>query len=285
MASPFLILPDPRRLFCTRARRFRQLADSQPSLASYLNLMADLSDIQQGQATDLYPRLPPDSRAGRLPLDLAAPPRPMPWCTSIRHIAEGVGAGTEPLAGIRRRIEAASDETLESWADAFLKGDVERLDPGLALFLGVALQIQWTLQASRQEANASAPAESGHLCPVCGFLPVAAVLQTGGDVHGLRYLVCGLCGTGWHRPRSQCVHCGSGKEMVYYGIDGATETVQAEACGDCRVYLKIMNREKDTELDPWADDLASLSLDLLMAEEGYQRLGFNPLLIPGGNTL
>jgi FdhE protein len=57
--------------------------------------------------------------------------------------------------------------------------------------------------------------------------------------------------------------------------------VKAEACAACKTYVKIMNREKDPQVDPFADDLATLSLDVLMAEEGYQRLGFNPLLIPG----
>ena len=46
----------------------------------------------------------------------------------------------------------------------------------------------------------------------------------------------------------------------------------------CRSYRKILYQEKDPAVEPVADDLASLALDLLMGEEGYQRASGNPLL-------
>ena len=38
---------------------------------------------------------------------------------------------------------------------------------------------------------------------------------------------------------------------------------------------------KDTALDPVADDLATLALDLLVAEAGFSRHAPNPLLLIG----
>jgi FdhE protein len=39
--------------------------------------------------------------------------------------------------------------------------------------------------------------------------------------------------------------------------------------------------EEEPAFEPTADDLATLTLDLLMAEAGYERFGVNPLLVPG----
>jgi len=45
-----------------------------------------------------------------------------------------------------------------------------------------------------------------------------------------------------------------------------------------------MLREEHGRAEPVADDLASLALDILLAEQGeYGRSGYNPLLIAGGD--
>ncbi len=79
--------------------------------------------------------------------------------------------------------------------------------------------------------------------------------------------------------RIQCVGCGSHKDIAYYDIEGAGGGVQAEACDACHGYLKIMHLEKNTELEAFVDDLATLPLDLLLADAGYGRYGFNPFLL------
>jgi len=59
---------------------------------------------------------------------------------------------------------------------------------------------------------------------------------------------------------------------------GRRPAVLAEACGHCRHYLKIMHTDRDPFVDPVADDLDSLSLDLLLGEEGFERYGNNLML-------
>ncbi|MGK0658023.1 hypothetical protein ACSHWI_16170, partial [Methylococcus sp. S2T] len=76
-------------------------------------------------------------------------------------------------------------------------------------------------------------------------LPVASVGQTGGAVHGLGYLVCGLCGCEWLRLRIQCTLCGSSKEVAYFAIEGWSDAVKADGCGDCMTYVKILDLDKD----------------------------------------
>ena len=41
----------------------------------------------------------------------------------------------------------------------------------------------------------------------------------------------------------------------------------AETCGSCESYLKMMFQEKDPYVEPVADDLASIFLDIEMEEK------------------
>ena len=66
--------------------------------------------------------------------------------------------------------------------------------------------------------------------------------------------------------------------IAYHSIDGASGLVRAESCDECRTYRKILYQEKDANIEPVADDLASLALDLLMSEADYHRGSGNPLL-------
>ena len=61
----------------------------------------------------------------------------------------------------------------------------------------------------------------------------------------------------------------------------ATPAVGAETCDECRTYAKVLYEAKDTGVDPYADDLASLALDLMVSEAGWSRHAPNPLLLVG----
>jgi FdhE protein len=87
-----------------------------------------------------------------------------------------------------------------------------------------------------------------------------------------------LCATEWHLVRITCSHCLTTEGIVYHSIEGGSQAVLAETCGQCHTYRKIVYQEKDPEGEPVADDLASISLDLLMSEAGFHRASGNPLL-------
>jgi FdhE protein len=74
---------------------------------------------------------------------------------------------------------------------------------------------------------------------------------------------------------------GAKQENDGSAVDAA---VRAETCEQCRCYRKILYQEKDSQVEPVADDLASLNLDLLLGQSGYHRASGNPLLWqPSGN--
>jgi FdhE protein len=126
------------------------------------------------------------------------------------------------------------------------------------------------------------------VCPVCGTLPVASVVRAEKAYQGYRYLHCSLCATEWHLVRVKCSHCES-TEGVHYrsiesgsiesgSIEGGPPAVRAEACDSCKTYRKICYQEHDMAVEPVADDLSTLALDLLMSEAGFHRGSGNPLL-------
>ena len=141
------------------------------------------------------------------------------------------------------------------------------------------------------------PPVTGTLCPVCGSHPVASVIRIGGQSQGYRYLHCGACASEWHMVRVKCSCCEHTSKIAYQSLEAAdgqpvaaadaapvnkandpSKVARAETCDDCKTYRKIFNQEHDFNVEPLADDLASLTLDLLVGEAGYSRASGNPLL-------
>jgi FdhE protein len=153
------------------------------------------------------------------------------------------------------------------------------VDGQAAPFFMAALQVYWAAMASTLRVTDVAQLDVPTVCPVCGSLPVASVVRSDKrGPQGYRYLHCGLCETEWHMVRITCSHCLTTEGITYNAIEGGSEAVRAETCGKCHTYRKILYQEKDTGVEPVADDLASLALDLLMTEEGFHRGSGNPLL-------
>ena len=89
--------------------------------------------------------------------------------------------------------------------------------------------------------------------------------------------------------RVQCTQCFSDKSVRYRGLQPAqaaaepekAPAIEAETCDECHHYLKTMHMAREVHVEPVADDLATLTLDLLVSEEGYVRSGTNMLLLFG----
>jgi FdhE protein len=177
------------------------------------------------------------------------------------------------------RIIAAPDADLDAQADRLIAGRAEGVDGQAAPFVMAALQVYWSAMANTLRVTDVAQLDVPTVCPVCGSLPVASVVRSDKrSPQGYRYLHCGLCETEWHMVRITCSHCLTTEGITYNAIEGGSEAVRAETCGKCHTYRKILYQEKDTGVEPVADDLASLSLDLLMTEDGFHRGSGNPLL-------
>jgi len=201
------------------------------------------------------------------------------------------GVTSKPLAdqeeGDQALVDAAmaTPDWIESQARLILDDDITGLDLATAPFIGAALQVHWTRLAAHLTPDQVAPPADKALCPVCGSPPVAAVIRTGVEDAGLRYLHCALCNSQWHRVRAECSQCGNDRDLGYYYLEGRQDDpVSAEACPSCQGYLKVCRLDKDCLAEPLADDLASLTLDLLMGEEGFARAGVNLLLRQGAEA-
>jgi len=291
-------LPAPG-LFAARAQRLHALAPGH-GLEPLLRFAARLAESQQRLWDDSPPEPLPAAELLARCREAAMPPLAAPgwwpgpgWHDLLRRLAaELAPAAPDPRA--LAPLAQAPGAWLESQAYALLGLNATELDLTAAPLIGAALQVCWTGAAARLDPGDLAPPGLGEappgLCPVCGALPVAAVLRINGAEDGLRFLHCGLCATEWHLVRAKCSLCDNGRGISYLGLTGPDAdqgsghqaAVQAEACPECRGYLKLCRLERDTHLDPWADDLATLALDLLVEREGFERAGLNFLLLQGG---
>ena len=276
-------------LFLDRERRFRQLAEGHV-LADWLRFLAALSRSQHDAFSNLSGLAQPDDDCLARCLEQLMPPLAQPtwrrgpaWRGVLGQLAREIRTAA-PLAlqTSLDRLERVDTGWLENQADLVLSGLSQGLDPALAPLVGAALQTCWTWFASRLQAGQIARPAYPNLCPVCGSHPVASVVRIGGAENGLRYLQCSLCCSEWHVVRAKCSNCDNSKDIAYYALAGGGEAVHAESCPECRTYLKVLRQDKDPNLDPMADDLASFALDILVGEEGFARSGMNLLMPTGG---
>lgn len=268
--------PGAAATFARRAERLRALAPGHAA-GDYLALLSRVAHAQVGAAARLGVVTWPASGGAGPPLDVAGP-WPRAWQVALDLLLERLrGEAAPPIRAALDGLAAAAPGALEAQARRLLAGEVPAAEVAAAPFLGAALQVLFTAAAAGLPAAAVARAEAG--CPVCGGAPAVGVIV--GDDR-LRYLACGLCGTAWHHTRLQCVLCRSAADLSYLELEGADGPAKAEACRACQAYLKLLYVERAPLLEPLADDVATLSLDLLLAERDLARLGRNLLLVQVG---
>ena len=110
-------------------------------------------------------------------------------------------------------------------------------------------------------------------------MPVSSRVVGWQGAENARYAACAFCGTQWNEVRVKCLACGSTKGIGYRSAETDEAVIKAECCDECRSWVKILYAMRNVSLDPVADDVASLGLDLLMGETEYRRAGFDPYLI------
>jgi FdhE protein len=158
---------------------------------------------------------------------------------------------------------------------------MDTTDAGAALYVAAALQVYFSRLAASLPAPSLRLLPQRGLCPCCGSTPVSGVVTETGQTRGARYLHCSLCATAWNHVRAVCITCGQSRSVALKGIEGDSGAVKAETCDDCRTYAKMLYQARDMAVDPFADDLATLGLDVLVAEAGWSRHAPNPLLLIG----
>jgi FdhE protein len=144
----------------------------------------------------------------------------------------------------------------------------EQLDL-IDLFIEESLRPELEVIAEQYAAAVEASAWTEGYCPICGKEPKIGEIRESED--GKRYLFCHQCGCKWHFHRIKCPFCGNEEQhsLAYFAVEGE-ERHRVDVCNKCRRYIKIVELPKSSEdvnLD--VEDIATLHLDMLAYEEGY----------------
>jgi FdhE protein len=288
VADPPRVIAPAASVFADRARRFERLAVGHV-LGDWLRFLARLASAQH-EALLAFPEVPLPDRAalvaareyGMPPLSARDWVRDAAWSAALRRLCDRLAPeAPDPARLSLRLVKYMPEAWLESLADQVLAGDFGGHDTALLPFVAAGLEVMWTAMASRLGHGELRPVDVRGLCPACGYRPVSSIVRAAGEPANLRYLHCALCNTEWNLVRVTCAACESTEGIAYQQLIDGGGAVRAETCDGCKSYLKIMYRSKDPEADPVADDLATLSLDMLVDELGYGRSGPNLYFVPG----
>jgi FdhE protein len=283
---PFAVLPDPPSLFLNRSKRFATLAPKH-ELQPYLEFLALLTRAQH-DILDVLPSasLPPFDRIGQA-LEHGMPPLSRALFEPdelvelaveqlLGRLADGQlpEATAKAVAGVR----AASPVQRSAMISAALKDASPPDDVAQRTLVLAGLQVHFTRLAALLAADHLKPIADG-VCPACGSVPVSSTVVGWPKAHNTRFCTCSLCATMWNVVRVKCVLCSSTEGISYKVIEGKPDSIKAETCDKCQRYVKILYQVNDPVLEPLADDVASLGLDLMLAAETWTRGGYNPFLL------
>ncbi len=283
---PFAVLPDPSLLFLNRSKRLAALAPKS-ELGPYLQFLATLTRLQHDIQRDLpAAALPPPEHVaqalahGMPPISRALmEPDAAALATIDTLLARLAGADVPAAtAAAIEAVRAADPDKRRGMAAEALKDTMPVDDLGTRALIAAGLQVHFARLAAMLVADDIKPVADG-VCPVCGSPPMTSSVVGWPKAHNTRFCSCALCGTMWHAVRIKCLLCSAAGGIRYHSIEGQPDTVRAETCESCRGYVKILYQVNDPALDPLADDIATLGLDMLMAEEGWKRGGHNPFML------
>jgi FdhE protein len=283
---PFARLPDPATLFCRRAERLRTLADGH-ELRSYLLFLADVCDVQHRIQGGLPDAAPPPADATTRARQFKIPPLDRLRFTrnaAFDALWEGLlaTAGRVAMPNDARlaldRLNAADPAARAATIGAVLKNAISAEALAEHVFVAAVLQVHFARLAAQLDAKALVPVADGG-CPACGGPPVSSVVVGWSGAQNTRFCACSLCGTLWNYPRIKCTLCGGTERIAYQEIAGGSAAVKAETCESCHRYVKILHQHTNASLDPVADDVATLGLDLLLRQSEYRRGGVNAFLL------
>lgn len=284
--APLAFLPDAQAMFGARAARLRFLADHGSNLAPYLRFLADLTDLQARLAADLPAPAPVPAarvelaRASRMPpIDRAALALDESLHATLdRVLAEAADLQMpEPARLALAAVTAASVADRHWLLENVLSDQIPDDSAAPHLFVAVAVQLHLARLAASLDAGQLVKIRTG-TCPACGGRPATSSVMGAAGIESTRYACCGSCATRWNEVRVTCLCCGSNAAISYRSAETGEATVKAEVCGDCNSWVKILYQVKNASLDPVADDVASLGLDMLMKDTPFQRGGFNPFI-------
>jgi len=262
---------------------------SSPQYAELLDILEEIlilrEEFRRGMKREVFPieeKLLAAKMAGGLPLvdfsslssDLS---EPKGYFLALLEIAEKRNPGE--TAEIARKIRDGEvlfqDLIYESFNPLADEQEIEAdADEGDAAFDLVELFLEESLRPALEQVVArhgTAVAKSGWsegYCPICGREPKIGEIR---DEEGTRYLYCNQCGFEWSFLRIKCPFCGNEEQqtLAYFTVE-EDERRRVDVCNACKRYIKIVDfRETNEKADLDVEDIATLHLDMLANDEGY----------------
>ena len=272
-----LIIGNPATIFHARAARLRQLAQDS-FMADYLLLAGQIVQ-QQVHLVETFnsavqQQLQTETLTWPIEIDSTWQAILDPMLTQLTSALRSIAS--DDIVKVIDSISQIDQQTLQHYFHALQQNQPERVPADIAIILWGCINTLMSLIVTNTqlEWQPEANAKQSH-CPLCGGAPAASLIQGSGH----RYLHCSQCEAQWHRLRAGCTQCGDG-ENIQLQSESLEDSVRAETCSHCQSYLKMLVLEKDPQLDPIADDLATLVLDQKLSQMELYRSGFNPFLLP-----
>lgn len=276
---PLVFYPSAKTLYTHRVERLQALARKSP-FSDYLNFCLQIAQQQANlvkqQPVELHQSIPLNN--DNPPLSLKNLPLSDVWQKYLNQLLQAISDTTPQITLVIESLLKNSAEQLQQKALFLLNGELNKVEGNESIFIWSALSLYYCQLASQIKGKAVAEnTDNSWLCPVCNSMPVASVIQIGGN-NGLRYLHCSLCESEWYVPRVKCTSCDDLQHIEYFSLDNTLAAIKTECCHACQSYLKIFDQDKDPHLEVIADDIASLILDIKTEEEGFAKSGINPFI-------
>lgn len=285
-------MPEPKPITIEQiGRAARKLAQRRPAYAAILAFYESVFTAQEKNKghIDIEPiRLSPATletrrqkdlplvNVSRLRIDTAAGVRLLDAIcrliathgTNIRTSADAVAAALE-----RRDVDPPRlfQELLDG-NDLYLQTTASRIGAdhkALAFILYHSIQPSIELCAVQLATHLDTDAvrRQSH-CPVCDSAPGFAVLGH----EGRRMLSCSFCRHQWRAPRVICAFCeNTQSDQLHYFFAEKEKDLRVDVCDRCHQYLKSVDtREASRPVFPPLEQVASLHLDMIAVEKGYQ---------------
>lgn len=284
--APLAFLPDPVSLFLTRESRFAFLAQSS-NLGPYLQLLAEISAVQARLSKTLPAVKPIEAARRQAAASAAMPPIDRMTLADDEQLIATLVAFCDAAARLempdeaRQALTAVQEANQEErrWLLSNVLSDTIPEDSAAPhLFVSAAVQIHLARMAATLDVTALVPIRTG-VCPSCGGRPVSSLVKGTPGIENVRYATCSCCSTQWNEVRVKCLCCGSTKGLSYRSVETHDASVKAETCAQCDSWVKIFYQVKNASLDPVADDVGSIGLDMLMKESGKRRYGLNTFIV------
>ena len=279
---PYARVPNPHTLFELRARRFAAAAKG-AEIGDYLTFLSQVSDAQARVVASTVPPILPDieqALAHRMPplgRDLASEDGAL---AVLRTLLDDLAASTlaEGPAAVVATLGATNEADRRRMLTAVGDGlfEIERL--GESALVAAALQVWYSFHAAQVGADRLRNVGDA-ICPCCGGAPASSTIVGWPQAQNMRYLTCSLCQTMWNHVRVKCVACGATTGVSFRSVEGSSGEISAEVCDTCRAYVKQLNQNKNPDLEPIVDDVASFGLDIMLREEDWRRAALNPFLV------